>query len=100
MVGQIVRESSEIGKTLPSRYYWDPEIYELEKERIFYKSWLFVAHDSNLPEPGDYVVRTICDESIVITRDRDMQVHAFYNVCRHRGSRLCTQERVGRRVGR
>ena len=98
MVGQIVRESSEIGKTLPSRYYWAPEIYELEKERIFYKSWLFVAHDSNLPEPGDYVVRTICDESIVITRDRDMQVHAFYNVCRHRGSRLCTQE-AGRAPG-
>ncbi len=98
MVGQIVRESSEIGKTLPSRYYWDPEIYELEKERIFYKSWLFVAHDSNLPEPGDYVVRTVCDESIVITRDRDMQVHAFYNVCRHRGSRLCTKD-AGRAPG-
>ena len=91
MVGQIVRESAEIGKTLPSRYYWAPEIYELEKERIFYSSWLFVAHTSNLPQPGDYVVRTIADESIVITRDRDMQVHAFYNVCRHRGSRLCTR---------
>ena len=91
MVGQIVKESSEIGKTLPSRYYWDPEIYELEKERIFYRSWLFVAHTSNLPQPGDYLVRTIADESVVITRDRDMQVHAFYNVCRHRGSRLCTR---------
>jgi Rieske 2Fe-2S family protein len=91
MVGQIVRESTEIGKTLPSHYYYDPDIYELEKERIFYNSWLFVAHSSNLPQPGDYVVRTIGDESIVITRDRDMRVHAFYNVCRHRGSRLCIQ---------
>ena len=91
MVGQTIRESTEIGKTLPSHYYYDPDIYELEKERIFYRSWLFVAHSSNLPQPGDYVVRTIGDESIVITRDREMRVHAFYNVCRHRGSRLCTQ---------
>lgn len=91
MVGQVVKESAEIGKTLPSRYYWDPAIYDLEKERIFYRSWLFVAHSSNIPRPGDYVVRTVADESIVITRDRDMQVHAFYNVCRHRGSRLCTR---------
>ena len=51
MVAQIVRESAEIGKTLPSRYYWDAEVYELEKECIFYKSWLFVAHSSNLPNP-------------------------------------------------
>ena len=98
MVDQLVKETSEIRKSLPSRYYWAPEIYELEKERIFYRSWLFAAHVSNLPEPGDYLVRTIGDESVVITRDRDMRVHAFYNVCRHRGSRLCTKE-VGRAPG-
>lgn len=99
MVGQIVKESPEIGKTLPSHCYRAPEIYEIEKERIFYKSWLFVAHTSNLPQPGDYVVRTIADESVVITRDKDMEVHAFYNVCRHRGSRLCTQTKGHARGG-
>ena len=99
MVDQIVRGTSGVKESLPSHYYWLPDIYELEKERIFYRSWLFVAHVSNLPEPGDYVVRNIADESVVITRDRDMKVHAFYNVCRHRGSRLCTKE-AGRAPGR
>lgn len=75
--------------TLPSRYYWDTEVYEQEKERIFYSSWICAGRTDEILNPGDYLVRTVADESILIVRDKAHEINAFYNVCRHRGNRLC-----------
>jgi phenylpropionate dioxygenase-like ring-hydroxylating dioxygenase large terminal subunit len=82
-------------RTLPGRYYTSPEIHAEELERIFASRWICVGRGTELPNPGDYLLRTIAGESVIVVRGRDGAVRAFYNVCRHRGTRLC-EERQGR----
>ncbi|HZP26521.1 MAG TPA: aromatic ring-hydroxylating dioxygenase subunit alpha [Dehalococcoidia bacterium] len=60
--------------------------YELELERIFRRSWIFVCHESEVPEPGSFVTKQVAGDPILIVRDGAGQVQAFNNVCRHRGS--------------
>ena len=74
--------------TLPASWYLDPGVYDLEKERIFYRTWQYVAHVSMLPGPGDYVTLRICDENVFVIRDNDGELRAFFNVCRHRAHEL------------
>jgi choline monooxygenase len=74
--------------TLSADYYLDNEVYELEKQRIFYRSWQYVAHESLLKNPGDYATLRICDESIFVIRSADNRLRAFYNICRHRAHEL------------
>ena len=74
--------------TLPSEYYLSTEMYELEKQRIFYRTWQYIAHESMLAHVGDYITATICDENIFIIRSDDGEIHGFYNVCRHRAHEL------------
>src|SRR5579859_1636303 len=85
------RSDSSFGSTLPGRYYYDPAIYELEMERIFSQMWVCVGRADTLAGPGAYQVVTVGRESIIVVRDRDGALHAFLNVCRHRGARLCTE---------
>ena len=75
-------------RTLPGPDYYDPAILELEKENIFFKSWMLVGLSQQIPNPGDWFTFNIFDESILISRGDDEQIRAFYNVCTHRGSRL------------
>src|SRR4051794_21785451 len=75
------------GYSLPAAFYRSGGIYEAELRSIFAGQWLLAAHESELPRPGFL----ICDcgrESIVLTRDRQGGIRAFFNVCRHRGARL------------
>ncbi len=74
--------------TMASRYYTDPGIYEVEKERIFASSWLFACHESELPEAGSYKTLDVADENIAIVRGRDNVVRGFFNVCQHRAHRV------------
>src|SRR5207302_9329344 len=76
-------------RTLPRRYYVDPAIYSEEAERIFAQRWVCVGRAAELAAPGDYVVRPIAGESVIVVRGQDGAARAFYNVCRHRGTRLC-----------
>ena len=71
--------------------YTDRQVYELELEGIFRKRWLFLDHLVRIPAPGDYFVRELAGESIIVIRGHDGEIRAFYNVCRHRGSRICLQ---------
>src|SRR5207253_7185782 len=80
-------------RTLPGRYYTSPEIYVEEQERIFTARWIGVGRAAEIPAAGDYVLRTIAGESVIVVRGRDGALHAFYNVCRHRGTRLCEGRR-------
>ena len=70
---------------VPLAIYGDAEIAALELERIFARNWLFVAHESELPSPGDYVVRSVADGRWIVVRSDDGVVRAFLDSCRHRG---------------
>ncbi len=78
--------------TLPGDHYTDPEIFRLEQERIFETMWFCVGRSSELAEPGAFRTVDVGRESILVTRSRDRTIRAFFNVCRHRGAKLCTEE--------
>ncbi|HEY5656317.1 MAG TPA: aromatic ring-hydroxylating dioxygenase subunit alpha [Myxococcota bacterium] len=79
--------------TLGGSYYRDPEVLARELERIFARHWLLAGREASIPEPGDYRTLQVGPESVLVVRGRDRALRAFYNVCRHRGSRLCANER-------
>src|SRR5579863_7243524 len=76
-------------QTLPSSWYYSEEIHRRERERIFFREWICALRDEELPEPGDFRVLDVAGESILLVRNRQRTLRAFYNVCRHRGTRLC-----------
>ena len=71
---------------IPTGRYTDPGFHELEKERVFARSWLFAGHESEWPEPGSYRLTTRSGAPIVVVRGDDGVLRAFYNACRHRGA--------------
>jgi 3-phenylpropionate/trans-cinnamate dioxygenase alpha subunit len=74
---------------IPAFLYNDDSVWQLERERLFAKSWCFLAHESEVPNPGDYVLRPIADSEAIVVRDQEGGLHAFLNMCRHRGTPLC-----------
>ena len=84
---------SEDKAQISRRVYVDPELYELEQERLFRRAWLFLAHESELPKNGDYITRTLAGESVVLVRGDDGIVRGFLNSCRHRGMKLCRADK-------
>lgn len=71
---------------------YDPDLYRVEMEKIFLKSWLLLGHESEIPASGDYVVRDMGEDQVIVTRDRQGQVHVNLNVCPHRGMHVCLAE--------
>src|SRR6266436_2759391 len=76
--------------TLPGRYYTDPDVFREELERFYCQTWICAGRAGQISRPGDYFLRHIAGESVIVARDASSEVRAFYNVCRHRGTRLCT----------
>lgn len=79
--------------SLDQRFYKDTSIFDLEKHNIFYNSWIFIGHESQIPNKGDFFVYKLLDEEIIVLRNKENKVKAFFNVCRHRGSRVCLEEK-------
>ena len=77
---------------IPAHVYNDQQIFELERDRLFARSWLFVAHESEIPNVGDYVVRQIVDNSFIVARGNDGNVRVMFNMCLHRGMQVCRAE--------
>jgi choline monooxygenase len=77
-------------RTLPWSWYSDPSVLRLEHERIFRASWQYVGHTGDLAEPGAFAATHVGDVPVVLVRDEEGELRAFLNVCRHRGSIVCT----------
>lgn len=77
---------------IPAHIYNDEEIFRLERERLFSRAWVFVGHESEVPQAGDYVVRRVLEDSFIISRGEDGQVRAMFNMCLHRGMQVCRAE--------
>ena len=78
-------------KTLAARWYLSPEAFASERERVFSREWICVGRAERLERPGDFFVAVVAGESLIVTRDRAGALRAFYNVCRHRGTRICEE---------
>jgi Rieske 2Fe-2S family protein len=95
---QAFRKTTETfvpgAKTLPQRYFVSQEIFAAEQEKNFSRQWLLVGHHSQIARPGDYFVAEVAGESLIVIRDQRSVIHGFYNVCRHRGTRL-REDRAG-----
>jgi Rieske 2Fe-2S family protein len=83
---------ADLERTLPSSWYLEQSVYQLEREHIFMREWFCVEREERVPEPGDHCVIDVCGESILLVRNTSGQLNAFYNVCRHRGAQLCEAE--------
>ncbi len=84
-------EVSEIARPVPSpeaaleaRYYTSPEVYAREMERIFFRTWQYAGHVSQVTKPGDYFTFSICGQNLFTVRGSDGGLRSFYNVCKHR----------------
>jgi Rieske 2Fe-2S family protein len=84
--------------TLPGEYYTSETIFAAEEERIFARRWLCAGRADAVATPGDYRLVHVGRESLIVVRGKDGQARAFFNVCRHRGTRLCS-EPAGRFAG-
>jgi len=72
--------------------YWDNDVYQAEMEHIFARCWLFLTHDSIIPEKGDYQVTTMGEDNVIVARQADGSLKAFLNSCTHRGNFVCFSE--------
>lgn len=78
-------------RTMPREVYVDPAVLDVERDQIFARHWNCVGRASRLANPGDYIVRDVAGESIIVVRDRSGELRALFNVCRHRGTRICRE---------
>ena len=79
------------GWSLPREFYVEEDVYRFDLARIWRTGWLFAGHSCELEQRGDYLTLGIDADSIIVARGDDGAVHALHNVCRHRGSMICTE---------
>lgn len=91
MLAQVLEEVRQ--GWIPAGIYSNPEIFATEVERVFGHAWVFLAHESEVPDRGDYVVRRVVHDSFIVVRDEHGVVRVLANVCRHRGMQVCRAER-------
>lgn len=73
--------------------YTDPAIYAAELERIWYRTWVYVGHESEVPEPNDYVLKSIGPQPVIMSRDKTGRIHLLHNRCSHRANLICEAEK-------
>jgi glycine betaine catabolism A len=76
-------------KALAAHWYVSTEVFGAERERVFARDWICVGREEQVASSGDFFIASVAGESFIVTRDRSGVLHAFYNVCRHRGTRMC-----------
>jgi phenylpropionate dioxygenase-like ring-hydroxylating dioxygenase large terminal subunit len=86
-------ESQQPMNALDRAFYTDEDIYQRDVSEIFLKSWLYAGHASEIPKIGDYFLFELAGESVIIIRNADNEINALLNVCRHRGSKVCLEQK-------
>lgn len=81
---------------VPRKAFVEQKVFEAERKAIFDRCWIYLGHESELIEPGSFVTRTVADRDILFNKDREGVIHAFLNVCPHRGATVC-REKAGKR---
>jgi len=81
------------GYSLDRAFYTDPSYHQIDLEQIWYKDWLFVGHDCEIPTEGNYFTVQVGAYAVVVVRGKDGKINALHNSCRHRGSRVCLEHR-------
>ncbi len=79
-------------RTLAAAWYTSPEIFARERERLIARGWTYVGRAEQVADPGDYIVVNVAGESLIVIRDTQHRLRAFFNVCRHRGTRMCESD--------
>lgn len=101
-LGLALAEAEAVGYdgawSMPASYYADPGILALEKEHLFGKEWICIGRVEEIPEPGDSMAFTLCEEPLVAVRGDDRRIRVFSNVCRHRGAILVEGKGRGKRI--
>jgi benzoate/toluate 1,2-dioxygenase alpha subunit len=82
-IAALVREDS-----VHKRVYSDPAIFDLEMERVWGRAWIFIGHESQIPNPGDYFATTLATQPVIMTRHKSGKVHVLFNRCAHKGAEL------------
>jgi len=88
---EAIRQQVENG-FMPLHVYNDQQVFDAELRKIFAKTWNFLGHESEIPQPGDYVTRFIGPDSFIVSRAEDGQIRALFNACTHRGMQVCNNE--------
>ncbi|WP_244642068.1 aromatic ring-hydroxylating oxygenase subunit alpha [Chelatococcus reniformis] len=91
--GELIRPDRVHGSI-----YSDADIFEAELKQIWYKTWVYVGHESEIPERDDFVVKSIGPQPVIMTRDKDGQVHLLLNRCSHRGNQVCLADKGNQRT--
>jgi Rieske 2Fe-2S family protein len=86
------------GYAMDPYFYRSHVVYERELDELVFRSWLYACHVSELPEPGDYQLFEIGEDSLIISRDAGGDIHALMNICRHRGARVCEEASGNRKT--
>lgn len=96
---EFFRFESASGQFLLDRaVYTDPQIFDLEMEKIFEGNWIYLGHESQLPDTGDYIVTSMGRREVIVVRGQDNVVRGLVNACSHRGARVCRTEKGTKRV--
>jgi phenylpropionate dioxygenase-like ring-hydroxylating dioxygenase large terminal subunit len=77
------------GNRIDPRIYTDRALYELELEHVFGRAWLFLSHESQIPNAGDFLAIHMGEDPVIVARQKDGSISAYLNQCRHRGMGLC-----------
>ena len=98
MAAKVAESLAHHGRAIDPYFYRSHLVYEQELDKLVFRSWLYACHVSEIPNPGDFQLFEIGEDSIIISRDEEGEIHALMNICRHRGARVCEETSGNRKT--